>query len=328
MTFKPKLLAEVPGGTPDVQIFFHGQLLLRSEDGVTCEVAVNPVATAHVLTIEVRTKTAGSADLINMRHVGPLYFRQREGVHEGMSIEVTNPVPASPAAWKCITLDSINYESGASEPQNPPDADFRWILNLEGVNFHEKELEPPVFKSHHVIRLRNGEYFFRTAVRSNNDFVFRRTGGGKAPKDFRRIGAIASASVFLDTNQSVVLRWQDGTQEEDRTLTLTKAAGSTYEIYIENSPLYQDPTRDADLPNRDELVEYYKVIPEIPPPVPGEPPARFKFVPTHPVNPNSAAGESATEPDRTGSDAAAPSSGQRGSPSIPCQVITLDGRSN
>lgn len=303
MTFTPKLLSQVPVTPPDVQIFFHGQLLLRSEDGASCEVAVNSIATNHVLTIETRTKTPGRVDLVNMRHVGPLNFRESEG----LLIEVKTPV-GSPKAWKCLTLDSINYESGEAPPNNPPDEDFRWILNLEGVHFHEKDLDPPIFKSQNVIRLKGGEFFFQTAARTNRDFLFRRTDGGKSPKDFRRIGAIAKASVFLDRNQSIVLSWQDGTREQDRVLTLTKSDNCTYEIYIDNSPLFQETPIPADLPKCEELIEYYKVIPEIPPTVPTMPPQRFKLTPTP--------------------DDPLPGAGQAGSPSIPCQVLVLDGRTN
>ncbi len=305
MPFKPKLLTDVPSGTPDVQIFFHGQLLLRSEDGATCEVVANPIATGHVLTIEARIKPAGRADLIGMRHIGPLHFRQGEG----MLIEVINPVAPSPAAWKCITLDPIDYETGNAPP--PRDQDFRWILNLEGTQFHERELNSPLFNSQHVIRLRGGEYFFRTAARASAQFVYKRSGGGKGDKTFRRIGAIASASVFLDTNQSVVLRWQDGTQEEDRVLTLTKTPDTTYEIYIENTPLFQVTPPPAELENRDELIEFYKVIQAIPP-VP--PLTRFKFAPDIP--------EDGLGPE---SDSAHPIESEKGSPSIPCQVMRLDG---
>ncbi len=238
-----------------------------------------------------------------------------------------NPAVASPAALSCKTLDSINYETGANPP---PDEDFRWILNLEGINFHEKELRPAVFGSQNVIRLRGGEYFFRTAVRANNDFIFKRSGGGKDPKDFRRIGAIARASLFLANNQGVKLSWQDGTQEEDRVLTLTKATGSTYEIYIENTPLYRNAPNpnQSQFPEFDELIEYYRVVTEILPTTLGTSPARFKLIPTRsPIVPL-VEGESAPDSGLAGSDAGELREAQKGSPAIPCQVMTLDGPSN
>jgi hypothetical protein len=301
MTFRPKDITQVPGVTPDVEIFFHGQLLLRSEDEVTCEVAVNPLAINHVLTVEARTKIAGRPDpIIRMRHVGPLLFRRQEG----MLIEIVGAGP-TPAAFKCIKMVGgvpvpIDYTSGAGEP---PDQDFRWILNLEGPQFHRRELTPPVFNSHHVIRLRGGEYFFRTAARADARVEHKRREGGQGPVTFRRIGVIASASVFLAENQSVRVRWQSPTREGDHLVQLQKAANTTHEIYINNAPLFLDTPTQGEHPEFDELSEYYKVIPEIPPTPPG---TRFQLVPNI-VAPLGLGGL------------------ESGSPDIPCQVQRLDG---
>jgi hypothetical protein len=287
MPFKPKLFSEMPGGTPDVLIVFHGQLLLRSENGTDCEVGVNPIASSHNLSIEARMKRRNATDRIRMRHLGPLHFRPSEG----MSISVAGNM-AQPSAFKLVTLEPIDYEHGTGRED-----DFRWILNLEGGLFHGEELHPAVFPSQNVIRLQEGEYYFRTAARSEPRYQYRRMNGNKPEFVFRTIGGIASASVFLQENQAVVLRWQDGTRERDRTLTLSKMADTFYEIYIENTPLFLDEPRQADLPNMDELAEYYKVIPQIPA---GN--RRFKLVPE-----------------------LYPGEGDRGSPDIPCQVMTLDG---
>ena len=292
MPFRPKLFTDMPAGTPDVLIVFHGQMLLRSEDGTNCEVGINPIASNHVLSVEARMKRADATDRVRMRHLGPLHFRPSEG----MSISVAGNM-AAPAAFKLVTLDPIDYVNGTGTRED----DFRWILNLEGGLFHGDELNPPIFPSQNVIKLHDGEYYFRTAARSEPRYQYRRMNGGKPETIFRFIGAIASASVFLQENQGLVIRWQDGTQERDRTLTLSKMADTVYEVYIENTPLFLDEPRQADLPNFDELVQYYKVIPQIPP----TPNRRFKLVPE-----------------------LRPGEADQGSPEIPCQVMTLDGPGN
>ncbi len=286
MTFTQRLVTG-PLDPSDVNIFFHGQLFLRSEDGETCEVGVNPLAINHILSIEVRTKQLGRPDLINMRHFGPLHLRSPEG----MSIEVL-PAVASPRAFKCETTYPIDFRNGTGAPDN----DFRWILNFEGRNFHHpKELLPTVFGTKNVIRLKGGEYFFETAFRANPLMLFNRTGGGLADETFRGIGAIAGARVFLADNQSVVVKWNDDTAE--RVLTLTRTPNVTYEIYIENTPLFVqvDPMKLGD---HEELVHYYNLIPESQVPAA----ARFKLTPAL---------------TRTGRDL--------GSPTIPCQPLKLDG---
>src|SRR5947209_5621689 len=128
MTFKITSLDAVLSN-PDVNIFFSGQMLLRAaDDGTSCDVGVNPLAANHVLTIEARTKVVEAgvvkSDVIRMRHVGPLNFRQSEG----MLIKVSDPV-AHPAAFSCCRR---------LDPTPVHENDFRWILNLEGQDFHGK----------------------------------------------------------------------------------------------------------------------------------------------------------------------------------------------
>jgi hypothetical protein len=289
MTFQAKPFEQLPQAAPDVQIFFHGQLILRS-DGRGCDVAVNPIATNHVLSIETRIKRQGEIDRMAMRHLGPLKFRNPEG----MLLEVReNGATAAPAAFKLVTNDPFD----PTDPDSTREDDFRWILNLEGQFFHNTPLNPRVFASQNVIRMLGGEFYFKTAARAHPRFQYRRSGGGN-PQDLiiGAIGCVASASVFLGEDQSLRMRWQDGTREDDRTLSLEKSADTCYEIYVENTPLFLDPPRPADLPGLDEFIEYYKVL-DLPAGL-----NRFSVVPELRLGP------------------------QAGTPEVPCQVITLDGQ--
>ncbi len=294
MPFQRKSLDLVPRGVaPDVQIIFHGQLILRSTDGQGCDVAVNPIATGHQLSIETRIKKRGYVDRIAMRHLGPLNFRNPEG----LLIEVRGGAPVAPAAFKLVSNGPINFEDANSTTED----DFRWILNLEGDQFHDAVLNAPVFESQNVIRMRGGEYNFKTAARPDLRLRYRRRGGNKPEKTMAAIGAIACADVYLVNDQRLVMKWQDGTQERDRTLSLPKIAETTYEIYIENTPLFLDSPVGAAVADREEFKEYYKLFPGVPAVPLGN---RFALVPevfVDPLNP------------------------QMGSPEIPCQVVTLDG---
>lgn len=261
MTFGKRLLTQpLPAGAPDVEIYFHGQLLLRSPNSVTCEIGVNPVASGHVLTVEVRRKQPNQPDLIEMRHVGPLNVRRPAGgggapvIEPGLLIEVI-PAASTQASWSCEGTDTLNYETGAGQF----DEDFRWILNLEGDLFHDTGLTPSVFGTTDMIRMQGGEFFFRTAFRTPQRLKYERRGGGKPPLDLRRIGAIAQASAYLVSHQSLVMRWSDGVQ--NRTLTLTKSTqGATYEVYIQHTPLFM---QRGDLAGHDELNQFYRIMPEV-----------------------------------------------------------------
>ncbi len=287
---------------PDVQIFFHGQLILRSPDGQGCDVAVNPIAADHVLSIEARIKPvmrdpaevreedqeeAQKTDLVRMRYLGPLNFRDSEAV----SIEVDpGPTPVVPAAFKLVGNAPINYQDAASARKD----DFRWILNVEGPLFHERPLNFPGFASQNVIRLRQGEYYFKTAAHPNDRLQYVRSGGGQPNVTFDTIGSVASASVFLSQHQALIMKWRDGTRDEDRELVLEKSDDVRYEIYIENTPLFLDTPAETDLPRMDEFIHYYKIldVPEA---------ERFSVVPKM----------------RAGTGL--------GTPDVPCQVLTQDG---
>jgi hypothetical protein len=305
MSFRPRLLTQpLPTRTPDVEFFFHGQLLLRS-DGEICEVGINPIAKDHVLTVEVRVKRADRpvertipdhVDVLAMRHVGPLDFRApEEGMtvvpREGMTIDVVEE-PSTIAVWKCIGDDPLDLETGVGRWEE----DFRWILNFEGPNFHNQPLHPNVFNTQHVIRLQNGEYFFRTAFRSPDQLLYTRHREGDDDAFFRKIGAVARASVFLERDQSVVLKWTDGSEPRSHSLT-RGLPGITYEVYVQNTPLFQpDPQKPEDYAAFEELVHYYKIIPGI------ESAARFTLEPSNvPLE-----------------------EGESGTPTIPCQVLRLD----
>ena len=293
MAFQDRLLSTIPTRPADVEIIFHGQLLLRSTDGRSCDVAINPIAANHFLTIEARTKIAGQPDVINMRQVGQLNFRSPEG----MTIEV-NPPADTLASWKCVSATAINPESGAVGPSGgggPQAEDFRWVMNLEGGLFHNANLRCSVFENRqHVIRLQQGEFFFRSGNRARPGLRYERRQNGQNPANFRGLGAIARVSAFLGQTQTVIMRWNDATGPQ--VLTLEKPPqGGIHEIYVENTPLFIDP---ATALGHDELAEYYKVLPDV------AQNAKFTF-------------RSFQEPQPgPGFDA--------GTPTIPCQVVRLD----
>src|ERR1051326_6414936 len=61
--------------TPDVRIFFVGQLILQPLlESFACEVFINRSAADHYLSIEVRKKKSKKPDEIVMRHLGALPF--------------------------------------------------------------------------------------------------------------------------------------------------------------------------------------------------------------------------------------------------------------
>ena len=92
--------------------------------------AVNPLATDHILSIETRIKKYGKTDRISMRHLGPLNERNSEG----MLFEVKGDLPVEPAAFRVVGNEAIDY----ANPDSAAEDDFRWILTLKDHCFMER----------------------------------------------------------------------------------------------------------------------------------------------------------------------------------------------
>jgi hypothetical protein len=85
----------------------------------------------------------------------------------------------------------------------------------------------------------------------------RRKPEGAAERKIRPFARIIGANIYLkDENDILMLEWLE--MGLPRALTLKKPpAGMSYEIYIINDPLYDDP---EEAKGHDELAEYYKVL--------------------------------------------------------------------
>lgn len=290
MPFTP--VTDMPNAAPDVRIYFHGLLILRSEDGATCEVGVHPSATNHSLSIEVRTRRPQKPDVIHMRHFGNLHGRG-----PGMTMEVSS-FAGTPVAYKHTPATPPDFDTGQGV-----DTDFRWVMNLEGALFHERQLDSDVFRTQHHILLRGGEYFFHTADRTSGLPIVRE-GGGKPERPLASIASIVGANLYLHEGQCFVVRWNDGRKEQ--TLPLEKpAAGIVHEVYVENSPLFEEQSAPQ---RHSELRAYYQIIK-------GHGSAEFNLRMDGEVEPANC----------DVSAAPAKFSPRDGSARIPCQSITLDG---
>ena len=74
--------------------------------------------------------------------------------------------------------------------------------------------------------------------------------------------SLIGANIYLNEGEVLVMNWRE--LGLSRTLSLTKpkpnAAGTTYEVYIINDPLYED---EEEPKGHDELAQYYKVLPSV-----------------------------------------------------------------
>jgi hypothetical protein len=228
---------------PDVRIFFQGLLILRASDDSKLCVVENHLRPSfpHTLSIEVRAKVAQEPDVILMRHFGPL---------EAPGLVINGGYD---------TASSVVYKHQPSSFDNPlgvgaPD-DFRWIVNLEGRLFHKRPLSVDTTGTRPGITVENGIYYFYTARKKTGRIT--RTGGGEPDLDLTGIASTVGANLSIGANP-VVLTWHKGT---NHMLELDRVAGTSYEIYIDNSPLFLDLEDEAT--HHSELNEYYDVLPGV-----------------------------------------------------------------
>lgn len=293
----------LPAQNPSVKIYFHGLNILRSPDGQSCIVETHRMPRhPHTLSVEVRTKTPNEPDLILMRHFGHL-----SGAHPGLSISVDS-ITGPAATYKYVPIESFDPTIAPSTPAAKKD--FRWVINLEAEHFHGHTL--PVDhegKTRPGILIQNGVYYFYAAQLMMGPITVRQ--GDTHKLDLAAMASIIGANLYLDDGSEALIRWRSGRDEFE--LPLGKpdiAAGAHYEIYIDNSPLFE-PASSA---SHSELVEYYQVIPGVPP---GQQ-HNLEF----PELKAALGGERALSASLRGS---AKFDAIVGSGRIPCQSITLDG---
>ena len=283
-------------GNPTIRIFFHGLIILHSPDGRSCLAEIHRVpGYGHTLSVEIRTKIPGKPDQVVMRHFGNL-----AGAQPGLSVRV-EPTSTTPAAYKYLPSSSFNPINLTGNEQ---DDDFRWIINLESSIFHGTGLSVDYSKTQPGVVIEGGVCYVYTAlVRKGQVLV---TQGGASRPPLQGLSAIVGANLYLDSGSGAVVTCHHS-NDEDFVLRLEALGGGvSHEIYIENSPLFEDPTSGS---THSELREYYKVIPGI---LPEE-----QFNLEFPTPPQSVEQRKVDDPP--------PQVDLMASFRVPCQSITLDG---
>jgi hypothetical protein len=244
---------------PDVRVFFSGLLIIDPNpqpatlEPNTCEVFVHRSAPDHVLTVEVRRKRQGKADVVLMRHVGQLAFLTPEsGVDPrlGMSIRVnTNikgvrrydpPGPVEPPVEGEGLGLAIDIEQLPSQPRKSVGS----VNPLGG--------RPSI--------LLNDAVFYTAAKTDGGLEVGLKKGDAVVVPKLDPFASVIGANIYLDTGSSVLVSWVQQGLLQSLELEKPKEEGLSYEIYIVNEPLFE--SESSGLPRHDELREYFKILPE------------------------------------------------------------------
>ena len=240
---------------PDVRIFFSGLMVLQpAKNGESCEVFVHRSAPNHQLTIEVRQKQAGKPDLIRMRHTGPLpYALPTIGAVEG----------DTPIHGMWIRVDKNPKGIKAFIPgkgASPEGEGLDQAINIQGGDFHSGRIgEVDMLGGRPSILLDDAVLY--TADKTRPDLTINLKKNNRQVKALEPFASLIGANVYLDEGDAVNVTWQvQGVIEQ---LQLAKRNDDvSYEIYIVNDPPFENET--LQIPEHDELHEYYKLFPAVP----------------------------------------------------------------
>ena len=234
----------MPKQPPTVRIFLTGQLMLQpSSESDSCEVFVNRSAPNHHLTIEVREKCPGKPDSILMRHHGPLECRDSSEPVEGVMI-------------KRLPEGKVRMYTGKPTPYGES---LTQAIDLRSEGFHaSNEMVVDFESARPSVMIQDG--IFHTAMKTSNKLKIKLKRGETELRDLQPFTSLIGANVYLNKDEFLLFSWRE--MGLNRTLSLTKPEqkGATYEIYIINDPLFEDPEEPK---AHDEFGEYYKVLPTV-----------------------------------------------------------------
>lgn len=232
---------------PDVRIFFTGLQVLESLSNNTCEVFINRRSPDHHLTIEVRRKQAGQPDVIMMRHVGPLAY--------------TAPVPPGTPPRYGFGIRVSPNPAGIQGYNGGPTTEGKSLgLAFNMFRIHDVATGPVESMGGRPSILINEGVFYSAATFTQGATLQKKRPGSQ-PKPQAEFTNIIGANIYLTAGRVVTLSWRQNGR--DVLLNLEKSTTHTYEIYINNDPLYEDDSPTAPFVH-DEFAEYYQILPAVP----------------------------------------------------------------
>jgi uncharacterized protein Smg (DUF494 family) len=131
-------------------------------------------------------------------------------------------------------------------------------IDLRSEDFHpSNELRIDLESTRPSIMIQDG--IFHTALKTSDKLKMKLV-RGKEQRDRPAFATLIGANIYLEQGESLNLSWRE--MGIKKALSLTKSDdGATYEIYIINDPLFENPEAAK---AHDEFAEYYKVLPTVP----------------------------------------------------------------
>src|SRR5215213_145772 len=229
---------------PLIRVFFTGLLVIKPNAAhTTCEIFVHKIPRNHTSSIEIRVKRPNQPDVILARLLGPLEFAV--------------PVPGSTVVDHgfIILTEQPAGIRGYDGPTTPPIESFRKAVDLSKLHPGKTAVHTPAARP--SIHMNDG--IFYSAETTHPDLEIELHRNGQFAQRATPFASLIAANIY---NPSRVTWRQNGAPQQ---LLLGRLpAGFSYEIYVINEPLFETRTDPPTTPH-DELEEYYKILPQVPP---------------------------------------------------------------
>ena len=227
---------------PLVRVFFSGLMVIKPLPDGTCEISVNRIAGPpnHDLTIEVRQKQPGHRDIILARIVGPL--------------RVPVPNTQSGVTIQTVQAGGITAFVGTKTTDNEESL----IKAVDLNHFHPGKTQVSEFGRPSI--LMNDAIFYAADI-TDPDLIIDLYQGLTFKETLTPFAGLIGANIYSTTE----VQWmQEGGLKRLPLQAGPTGSGLNYEIYVINDPLFDPPLTPGQQPH-DELQEYYKILPQVPP---------------------------------------------------------------
>lgn len=233
-----------PQATAKVTLVFDGLLVLcHNKTANQCEIGVLSTIAGHQLQIGAEvTAATGETQILPALTINPWLARGFGAVE----LDVYNPVKKG-----------VSFRQHAGELDRLADDkadDFRWVVDLEGPEFHAQKLSPVLDHLSPVLVVKHGEFY--TADRTTKS-VFQSRGNAPAT-EFGKIASSVALDIPVGPDSDVLLKFANG---DSLNLSHIRELWMAQRLFIENICA---PGTIIPLPGDSDFSLYYQAFPGVP----------------------------------------------------------------
>jgi hypothetical protein len=202
----------MPIAIPDIRFLFTGLLAMHQFSADRFDIGVHSKA-GHELKILIIERSPLGPDLIRL---------ERDDLGDEVFFDVVNPVHSGVSIY-------TNGETFDRSPLIDDENDFRWMVEFDGPEFHNRPLQVNEGIFNPIIYIRNGTFYTakKSLLQKIHPMTF--TAPGPGPQEFTWF---VGADVFLgESESSATLRYGAG---DAQSYTFTKGPEKMYLVVVLN----------------------------------------------------------------------------------------------